>query len=101
MALSVDDEATSRALVEKLRLTFAVGFGASAPDVAAAVGAYLSEDGTYLQSTGFVLDRDGRILTAVYSSGAIGRLVPDDVVGFVKYIEAHRDAGSHSTVAAG
>jgi peroxiredoxin len=101
VALSVDDEATSRALTEKLRLTFAVGYGASAPDLATAVGAYLSEDGAYLQSTGFVLDRDGRILTAVYSSGAIGRLVPDDVVGFVKYIEAHRDSGLHAAVSAG
>ena len=43
-----------------------------------------------LQS-GFVLDKQGRILTAVYSSGAIGRLVPEDVAGFVRYIES-RDA---------
>ena len=53
------------------------------------------------QSTGFVLDRDGRILTAVYSSGAIGRLVPEDVLGFVKYVEAHRDNGLNAAVAAG
>ena len=101
VAVSVDDEATSRALVEKLRLTFAVGYGASAPHVAMAVGAYVSDDGAYLQSTGFVLDRDGRILTAVYSSGAIGRLVPEDVLGFVKYVEAQRDNGLRAAVAAG
>jgi hypothetical protein len=41
------------------------------------------------QSTGFVLDRHGRILTALYSSGAIGRLVPDDVAGFVRYVGDH------------
>jgi peroxiredoxin len=91
VALSVDDEATSEALVAKLRLSFPVGFGANVDDIAAATGAYVSEDSVYLQSTGFVLDREGRILTAVYSSGAIGRLVPDDVAGFVKYVEAHRD----------
>jgi len=101
VALSVDDEATSRALAEKLRLTFALGYGVIASDVASAVGAYLSDDGKYLQSTGFVLDRGGRILTAVYSSGAIGRLVPDDVVGFVKYIEAHRGTRLDAAVAAG
>jgi hypothetical protein len=39
-----------------------------------------------------VLDPDGRLLIVVYSSGAIGRLVPDDVIGFVKYVEAHREA---------
>ena len=92
VALSVDDESTSRALVDKLRLTFPVGFGANADSIAALTGAYVAEGSAYLQSTGFVLDPDGVILTAVYSSGAIGRLVPDDVAGFVKYVEAHRDA---------
>ena len=89
VALSVDDRATSEALVDKLHLSFPVGVGANAVAVAAATGAYLAEDAAYLQSTGFVLDQRGRILTAVYSSGAIGRLVPDDVVGFVKYVDAH------------
>jgi peroxiredoxin len=91
-ALSVDDEATSRALVDKRHLNFPVGFGAKADDIAAATGAYVAEGSAYLQSTGFVLDRRGRILTAVYSSGAIGRLVPDDVVGFVKYVDAQHVA---------
>lgn len=92
VALSVDDKATSEKLVAKLRLNFPVGFGANADDIAAATGAYVAEGSAYLQSTGFVLDQRGRILTAVYSSGAIGRLVPDDVAGFVRYVESQRDA---------
>jgi peroxiredoxin len=99
VALSVDEEATSRALVDKLRLGFPVGFGANAADIAALTGAFAAEDSAYLQSTGFVLDRRGRILTAVYSSGAIGRLVPDDVAGFVRYVDAHRDATQEATQA--
>ena len=98
VALSVDDGPTSEALVDKLRLSFPVGFGAHATAVAAATGAYLAKGAAYLQSTGFVLGQSGRILTAVYSSGAIGRLVPDDVAGFVKYVEAQRN-DSHATVA--
>ena len=62
----------------------------NADDIAAATGAYVADNSAYLQSTGFVLDRSGRILTAVYSSGAIGRLVPDDVAGFVKYVDAQQ-----------
>lgn len=89
IALSVDDEAVSTAVVEKLRLGFPVGFGADAHKIAAATGAYLGEGAAYVQSTGFVLDKRGRILTAVYSSGAIGRLVPEDVLGFVRYIKSH------------
>src|SRR5882724_1154836 len=38
VALSVDDEATSAALVEKHRLVFPVGYGADADRIAAATG---------------------------------------------------------------
>jgi peroxiredoxin len=89
VALSVDDEATSAALVAKHRLSFPVGYGADADEIAAATGAYTNDDPKYLQSAGFVLDPNGRIITAVYSSAAIGRLVPEDVAGFVRYVKSH------------
>ena len=89
VALSVDDEPTSAALAEKHRLRFPIGHSADAEQVAAALGAYTHDTPTYVQSTGFVLDPDGRILVAVYSSEAIGRLVADDVVGFVRYVKSH------------
>ena len=54
-----------------------------------ATGAYVSADRSYLQSSGFVLNPKGEVITAVYSSEAIGRLVADDVVGFLRYIKAH------------
>ena len=97
VAISVDGEAVSAELVERMRLSFPVGFGVRAEEISAATGAYVADGATYLQSTGFVLDRSGRILTAVYSSGAIGRLVPDDVAGFVRYIESQETA--HTTEA--
>ncbi|HET7277119.1 MAG TPA: peroxiredoxin family protein [Dermatophilaceae bacterium] len=89
IALSVDDETTSAALVTKHRLPFPVGHSADAAELAAATGAFMNDEPPYLQSTGFVLAPDGTVLTAVYSSGAIGRLVVDDVVGFVRYVTAH------------
>ena len=88
VALSVDDQAASTALVDKLRLGFPVGYGADADNIAAATGAYTNDNPKYLQSTGFVLDPRGKIMTAVYSSGAIGRLVADDVAGFVRYVQS-------------
>ncbi|MDQ2759290.1 MAG: peroxiredoxin family protein [Actinomycetota bacterium] len=87
VAFSVDDEATSAALVEKHHLSFPVGHSADADQVAAATGAYANDDPRHLQSTGFVLAPDGTILTAVYSSGAIRRLIADDVVGFDSYVK--------------
>ena len=41
------------------------------------------------QSTGFVLDPNGQVIVSVYSSGAIGRLVPEDVVGLIRYLREH------------
>ncbi len=85
VALSVDDEATSTALVEKHHLAFPVGHSADRDAVATTLGSYVNDEPRYLQSTGFVLAPDSSVLTAVYSSGAIGRLVADDVVGLVKH----------------
>jgi peroxiredoxin len=89
VALSVDDKETTGALVAKHKLTFPVGYGAVAPDVAALTGAFVNPDPVYLQSTGFVLDPAGNVVVSVYSSGAIGRLVPEDVVGMVRYLREH------------
>lgn len=94
VALSVDDEATTKELVAKDGLTFPVGHSADARRVAAATGAFVNDEPTYLQSTGFVLDPEGKVVVSVYSSGSIGRLVPEDVVGLIRYIREHAVASA-------
>jgi peroxiredoxin len=94
VALSVDDEATTKELIAKHGLTFPVGYGADARALAQATGAFVNDDPTFLQSTGFVLDPDGKVVVSVYSSGAIGRLVPDDVVGLIRYARDHASSAS-------
>src|SRR3984885_7569437 len=88
-ALSVDDQETSAALVARHKLTFPVGYGADARAVAGLTGAFVNPGPVYLQSTDFVLDPAGKVIVSVYSSGAIGRLVPDDVIGLVSYLREH------------
>ncbi len=88
VALSVDDEATTISTIEKNRLTFPVGHSADADNVAALAGAYTNDAPHYLQTTGFLLGPDGKILNAVYSSGPIGRLVAEDVIGMVAYLKS-------------
>jgi thiol-disulfide isomerase/thioredoxin len=78
-ALSVDDEATTAGLIAKHGLTFPAGL----------TGAFVNPDPVYLQSTGFVFDPAGKVVVSVYSSGAIGRLVPEDVAGLVRYVRGH------------
>ena len=94
VALSVDDEATTAELVAKHGLTFPVGHSADAQAVAEATGAFVNPDPRFLQSTGFILDPTGRVVVSVYSSGAIGRLVPEDVIGMIRYIREHAPATS-------
>jgi len=89
VSLSVDDEATSRGTVEKFKLSFPVGHSADADQIASLTGAYINDSPRYLQSTGFLLDPSGRVLNAIYSSGPIGRLVAEDVIGMVAYLKAH------------
>jgi hypothetical protein len=63
-----------------------VGHSADARPIAELTGAFVNGDATYLQSTGFLLDPAGRVVVSVSSSGAIGRLVPEDVLGLIRYL---------------
>jgi peroxiredoxin len=91
-ALSVDDEPATAELIAKHGLTFPVGHSADARAIAALTGAFVNPAPVYLQSTGFVLDPAGRVVVSVYSSGAIGRLLPGDVIGLVRYLRERRTA---------
>ncbi len=92
VALSIDDEATTATTIDKHKLTYPVGHNADAATVAEATGAFVDPDGHFLQSTGFILNPAGHVVLSVYSSGAIGRLVPEDVVGMIRYLREHAPA---------
>jgi peroxiredoxin len=93
-ALWVDDERTTAEFTARHGLTFPLGHSADARAVAEKTGAFVNDDPLYLQSTGFVLDQQGKVIVSVYSSGAIGRLVPEDVAGLVRYLREHAAAAS-------
>ena len=89
LAASSDDEEHSAATIESLGLTFPVAYGLPVTETAGAIGAFYAEapgrNAPYLQSTGFLLGPDHRAMVSVYSSGAIGRLAWQDVLGTVQY----------------
>jgi peroxiredoxin len=93
VSLSTDTLANASAVVAENKIEFAVGYGASLDAVAEAVGVYYdpkpAHTAPYLQSAGFVLGPGAKVLNAVYSSGAIGRLVWQDVLGLVQYVKSH------------
>jgi hypothetical protein len=89
MASNPSDKYDCHSLIAKHKLRFPVGHSADAVKIAAATGAYVNDEPHYLQSTGFVLAPDGTVRVAVYSSDAIGRLVADDVAGYIRYLAEH------------
>lgn len=93
-ALWVDDERTTAEFTAKHGLTFPLGHSANAREIAELTGAFVDEERHFLQSTGFVVDPRGNVVVSVYSSGAIGRLVPEDVVGLVRHAHEHAAAES-------
>jgi peroxiredoxin len=93
-ALWVDDEKSTAEFAARHGLTFPLGHSADARAIAGLTGAFVNDDPLYLQSTGFVLDPQGTVIVSVYSSGAIGRLVPEDVTGLVRYLREHAAASS-------
>lgn len=92
VSLSIDDEATTQALIEKHRLSFPVGHSADADKISALTGAFVNPEPHYLQATGFVLDPAGGVVVSVYSSGAIGRVTAEDAVGLIRYAQEHFSA---------
>ena len=87
VALSVDSLEQAQQTIERHGLTFPVLYGLDAREMAKMIGASINEDPLYLQATGFVLRPDGTVAVAVYSSGAIGRLVAADTINFLKYLQ--------------
>ena len=80
IAASVDSEADTQALVEALNLTYSVGYGLSYLDVSEKTGAFYEVRREILHATSFILNKDGTVAHAVYSTGPIGRITVDDAL---------------------
>ncbi|MCQ9155632.1 peroxiredoxin [Acidomonas methanolica] len=90
-AFSVDDEATSAAFAAKQLWPFSPGHSADVETIVERTGAYDMHHpgrGHFLETTGFILAPDGAIANAVYSTRAIGRLVPGDVIRLVAFMRS-------------
>ncbi|MBI4638657.1 MAG: redoxin domain-containing protein [Candidatus Rokubacteria bacterium] len=85
IAASTDPLEKAKETVAAHSLTFPVGYGLPLRETAATLGAFYEERRGFLQSTGFLVKPDKTIAVAQYSSGPIGRLVWQDVVGLVQF----------------
>ena len=88
MAASTDPLEKAQGTVEKLGLKYLVGYGLPLKETATILGAFYEEKRAILHATGFVLRPDNQIAVSQYSSGAIGRLVPEDTHNLIKFFKS-------------
>jgi len=81
----VDTEENAKKTIEECGIHFPVGFGLDNKRLSELTGAFYEEKRQILHSTGYVLKPDGTIAVGVYSTGPIGRLVWQDVLGLVQF----------------
>ena len=93
VAASVEPQELVREMAGKSGVTFPMAYGVSRAD-ADLLGSWWSEDrGGYIQPTEFLLGRGGTVLGAMYASGPVGRISPDEAVHFIEGRERRRLAG--------
>lgn len=92
IALSSDPADDARKMIEKLGLEFPVLHGLDARAISRAIGCYtgVHEGVPHVQPASFVLDHEGKISLATYSSGKVGRLTALDALILAKDIAKTR-----------
>ena len=88
-AAAVDDVDQTREVAKDL--SFPVAHGVTRED-ADRIGAWWDERRNFIQPSEFILDGRGRVLSATYSSGPVGRLGAGDALSLVKILAARSKA---------
>jgi peroxiredoxin len=91
-AFSVDDLTTTVKLAAELKLGYWLGHSAGADRIASLTGAFTNTEPKYLQPTAFILTPEGNVMSAVYSTQAVGRLTAAEVLKFVAFMKSRSQA---------
>jgi peroxiredoxin len=87
VAASSDTEENARLTVDEVKAEFPIAWGLEPRGFAQATGAFWNERGNHLHATGFVIRPGGKIALATYSSGALGRMMPQDVLHLMPFLK--------------
>ena len=71
-------------------LGFPVAYGVT-KDQAAAIGGWWEDRRSIIQPSEFILDRDGHVVSATYSTGPVGRLMPEDAAKLIRFVESQEN----------
>jgi hypothetical protein len=72
-------------------LSFPVGFGVTKSQ-AESLGSWWEDRRQIIQPSNFVLNAEGKVLSATYSTGPIGRLEAVDAVRFIQFQEKQKQS---------
>lgn len=86
IAASTDALEHARETVDRYKLSFRVVYGLNAKEVSSRTGAFYDEKDGYLHATGYIINPEGKVVNGVYSTMAIGRLVPKDSLSLIDYL---------------
>jgi len=80
----------ARETATQLKIEFPLAWGLKLPDDADRIGAWRDDKRPMIQPSEFLIGRDGKILSATYSTGPVGRLRAEDVLSLVHFMESNR-----------
>ena len=86
VAGSVDSLEDTRKMADELKIPFPLAYGLNAKEIALKTGGFYEGEKGYLQPSGFVIDPNGKIANAVYTTMAIGRLTAKDCIRLISYL---------------
>lgn len=70
-------------------LGFPVAYGVTR-DQAATIGSWWEDRRSIIQPSEFILDRSGKVISATYSTGPVGRMMPDDAAKLIKFVKGQQ-----------
>ena len=82
VTVSSDPQEKAKETTDELGLKFPVLYGIDAEETSRLIGCYKGthKGQPHIQPASFVLDAEGRVVHAVYSSGKVGRLTAEDAL---------------------
>ena len=84
-AASADAFEDAQQTVAKLALRMPLAYGLDARDFSTHTGAFFSDEKQFVHATGFILDRAGLVVEALYSTSGAGRLNAGETLTLLDY----------------
>ena len=87
LAASVDTRENAALLQDENEFPIAYGVTRAQTDT---IGCWWEERRSIVQPSNFVLDDAGKVLSATYSTGPVGRLEPEDALKFIRFVDGQK-----------